>query len=219
MSRCRMLIRRAGFTLLEVMIALAILTSGLMVLVDSQAYSVLMTKETDRLLVATMLAEEKMGELQLLVEKQGFSDQDIEERGDFSDFGTEGLLEDFQMPDLDVDLGDSLEDYQWAYTLREVEISFPDMGGAGEQLASSGYWGETNDEISSSSDESAPGLSDMGIDSDVVTEMLSPYFREVRVRVWWGENEDDLDQVELVSHVINPSGTIIPYGGGSGETE
>ena len=59
----------------------------------------------------------------------------------------------------------------------------------------------------------------MGIDSDVVTEMLSPYFREVRVRVWWGENEDDLDQVELVSHVINPSGTIIPYGGGSGETE
>ena len=219
MSRCRIFVRRAGFTLLEVMIALAILTSGLMVLVDSQAYSVLMTKETDRLLVATMLAEEKMGELQLLVEKQGFSDQDIEERGDFSDFGTEGLLEDFQMPDLDVDLGDSLEDYQWAYTLREVEISFPDMGGAGEQLASSGYWGETNDEISSSSDESAPGLSDMGIDSDVVTEMLSPYFREVRVRVWWGENEDDLDQVELVSHVINPSGTIIPYGGGSGETE
>jgi len=219
MSRCRIFVRRAGFTLLEVMIALAILTSGLMVLVDSQAYAVLMTKETDRLLVATMLAEEKMGELQLLVEKQGFSDQDIEERGDFSDFGTEGLLEDFQMPDLDVDLGDSLEDYQWAYTLREVEMSFPDMGGAGEQLASSGYWGDTNDEISSSSDESAPGLSDMGIDSDVVTEMLSPYFREVRVRVWWGENEDDLDQVELVSHVINPSGTIIPYGGGSGETE
>ena len=87
----------------------------------------------------------------------------------------------------------------------------PDLDGA--------EWGDTNDEISSGSDESAPGLSDMGIDSDVVTEMLSPYFREVRVRVWWGENEDDLDQVELVSHVINPSGTIIPYGGGSGETE
>jgi prepilin-type N-terminal cleavage/methylation domain-containing protein len=219
MTCCRTAARRVGFTLLEVMIALAILTSGLMVLVDSQAYSVLMTHETDRLLVATMLAGEKMGELQLLTEKQGFSDQDIEESGDFSDFGAEGLLEDFQMPDLEVDLEGSLADYKWAFTLREVDISFPDMGGAGEQLASSGYWGETSDEISSSSDESSPGLADMGIDSDVITEMLSPYFREVRVRVWWGSNEDELDQVELVSHVINPSGTIIPYGSSGEATE
>ena len=26
--------------------------------------------------------------------------------------------------------------------------------------------------------------------------------------VWWGENEDELDQVEIVTHVINPSGAV-----------
>jgi hypothetical protein len=44
--------------------------------------------------------------------------------------------------------------------------------------------------------------------------MLGMYIREVRVRVWWGKNakeaEELKDQVILVTHVINPTGQIVP---------
>ena len=47
----------------------------------------------------------------------------------------------------------------------------------------------------------------------MITEMLATYIREVRVLVWWGDNEDELDQVELVTHIINPTGEIIAQDG------
>ena len=54
-----MILRRVGFTLLEVIIALGILAGALVVLVDNQAIAVLATQEADRLTLATNLAQEK----------------------------------------------------------------------------------------------------------------------------------------------------------------
>ena len=57
----------------------------------------------------------------------------------------------------------------------------------------------------------------MGVSSDMITDMLSPYLREVRVRVWWEGIEDDgYDPVETVTHVVNPSGQVIPGAGSTG---
>ena len=36
-----------------------------------------------------------------------------------------------------------------------------------------------------------------------------------RVRVWWGDNEEENDQVELTTHIINPTG-VVTEGGFSG---
>ncbi len=194
---------RRGFTLLEVMIAVAILAGALTVLVHSQATAVLMTSETEKLLVATMLAKEKMAEVQLLMESEGFGEQDIEEDGDFDDFG------DMEDLDLNLDVDDAYEDFEWAYTVRQIELELGgDLTGMAESLAGDGYWGETNSDLQSQSDQAeqqTPGLDDMGVSSDMITEMLGSYIREVRVLVWWGENEDELDQVEVTSHVINAS--------------
>ena len=55
-------------------------------------------------------------------------------------------------------------------------------------------------------------LSDVGVSGDMISEALSPYIREGRVLVWWGENEDETDQVELVTHIVNPSGQVTPAG-------
>ena len=48
--------------------------------------------------------------------------------------------------------------------------------------------------------------------SEMITEMLTPYIREVRVRVWWGkdaeEAEESGNQVVIVTHQVNPSGII-----------
>ena len=42
--------------------------------------------------------------------------------------------------------------------------------------------------------------------------MLGPYIREVRVRVWWGDDADKAeelgDEVIITAHVVNPMGAL-----------
>ncbi len=190
---------RRGFTLLEVVIALGILAVSLVVLLDAQATAVRMTTEADRILTATYLAREKMEEVQLLLEREGFTTGDIEEEGDFSDWGEDRDLGQVLDPE-------DFEDYHWAYTVREIELDLAgDLAGTAQSLAGQGFWGEAGEQADLGG---APDLTDMGIQPDMITDMLSRYLREVRVVVWWGENEDETDQVELVTHAINPSGVV-----------
>ena len=200
--------KTVGFTLLEVIIALGILATSLVVLVDTQATAVLSTTEAERLTLATNLAQEKMMEVQLIMEREGFGEQDIEEDGNFEDFGLE---ED----DLD-DYTDAFEEYRWAYTVREVSLGLAgDMASMAGDLAGTGYWGEEAEDDLSTAD--TPGLSDLGVDGDMIGELLAPYMRELRVKVWWtGIEEDGFDAVEVVTHVVNPSGQVIPGAGAGG---
>lgn len=194
---------KRAFTLLEVIIALAILAIGLTVLVSSQATAVVMTSETDKLRLGTLLAQEKMNEAMLRVEAEGFTATDIDEDGDFSDFGDE----DFRgSQTLDLEIGDVLEDYHWAYTIREIELDLPDLSGAMDTLGANDYFSNASEQnLTPSMDES---IASSFLSPDMVAQQLSPYLREVRVRVWWGENEDGTDQVELLTHAINPSGEV-----------
>ena len=202
---------RAGFTLLEVIIALGILAGAMVVLVDNQAMAVLATSEADRLTVATNLAQEKMMEVQITLERQGFGEQDIEEDGDFDDFGEE----EFRGDELHLNLEENLlEEYKWAYTVRRIEMEFPtNLGDMAGDLAGNGYFGD--DKGSEMDVGGTPDLGDMGISPSMISEHLAGFIREVRVRVWWGENEDETDQVELTTHIINPSG-VVNEGGFSG---
>jgi len=153
---------------------------------------------------------EKMIEVCFMIEREGFGDSDLEENGDFEDFGLE---ED----DLD-DYADAFEEYRWAYTVREVSMGLAgDMASMAGDLAGMGYWGDEAEDDLSTAD--TPGLSDLGVDGDMVGEMLSPYMRELRVRVWWqGIEEDGFDPVEIVTHVVNPNGQVVPGAGAGGLT-
>jgi prepilin-type N-terminal cleavage/methylation domain-containing protein len=195
--------RRSGFTLLEVVIALAILSVSVMILVETQAGALLMSTDADRMQTATYLAEEKMMEAQLILEREGWGSQDIEEEGDFEDFGEE----EFRGGSLQLDIeSDQYDDYKWAYTIREINLDIPsNLGDMAGDLSEGGYFGERDTEEFSGSQ---PDLTDMGISPDMISEYLGAYIREVRVLVWWGDNEDEIDQVELLTHIINPSGAV-----------
>jgi prepilin-type N-terminal cleavage/methylation domain-containing protein len=195
---------RRGFTLLEVVISLGIMATALAVLVQSQAFAVMSAQDAEHLIRSTQLAEEKMMEVQLLTEREGFSDQDMEEDGDFDEFGAE----EFRGDSLDLELEDELNEYKWAYTVRKIEIKMPpNLGGMASDLAGGGYFG---DEKSQEVDVGgAPDLTSMGVSGDTITDTLGEYIREVRVRVWWGDDpENESQMVELTSHIINPAGAM-----------
>jgi general secretion pathway protein I len=199
---------RRGFTLLEVVIALASLAVGMTVLLQTQATAVVMTTEADKVRIGTLLAQEKMAECELYVEKNGFSSDDIDENGDFSDFGAE----DFRADVGDIDIAATLGDYRWAYTIRQIELTMPDdLTGTATDLIGEGYLGDV--EVPESTTDNSLDLGDLGLSSDTVTDQLSSYIREVRVFVWWSDEQDEegnyLDSVELVTHVINPSGFVV----------
>ena len=163
-----------------------------------------MTRDAEKIRIATMLAEEKMIEAQLQLELEGWKTSDIDEDGDFDDLGSE----EFRGSGYNLDLKDTFDDYKWAYTIRKIEMNMPaDMGGMMDDMMGSGYYGDQsqNEDVQNNQMD----LGDIGISSDMITEYLSDYIREVRVMVWWEEDfEETGDYVELLTHVVNPSGVV-----------
>ena len=202
-------IAKKGFTLLEITIALAILTISVAILIDSQGSVAWMLADTNNVRIATLLAEEKMTEAHLFLEEEGWKDSDIEENGDFADFGAE----DWRQGNLRIE--DKLDDFKWAYTIRRIELTLPSqLGSLAEDLGSSGYFG---DQQSEDVQNNTLDLGDLGISPEMVTEYLSGYIREVRVRIWWGEDPEGDEQVEILTHVINPSGVVTETGDQEGQ--
>lgn len=203
---------KRAFTLLEVVVGLGILGLGLMVLVETQMSSLMSSVEAERMARAQQLAHEKMMEVVFLVEVEGFTDSDKGEQGSFEDFGAEAWRGE--------DLGlqrDEVEGFHYAWTLRRIDLNIPtDLSGMAEQLEGTGLI-PPPPEGTERPDNQNLDISAF-VSSDQITEMLSAYIRELRVVVWWGSEEPDVDSpgalpedsVELLTHVINPTGQIKP---------
>jgi prepilin-type N-terminal cleavage/methylation domain-containing protein len=193
---------RGGFTLLEVMIALGILVVTLGILIEAQGTAAEMTWEADRMIVATNLAQEKMAEVRALMEHEGFQDDEIYEEGEFDDFGDEALNVEMR----------ELEDFHYEYLVTEL-----DLGLAGDLAALQANFGDMLGPGPDGAPAPMPDLSSFGISEDMLIEMLQPFIRELRVRVWWGEDSEEAeeygDEVVITTHVINPQGNLLGAAG------
>jgi hypothetical protein len=113
---------------------------------------------------------------------------------------------------LDMEFGKDLEEYHWEYLISEVDIEMlGDLASAAQGLPGAG--GEGDAEMGGPGAGSPlEALGALGIGPDMIAEFLGPYVREVRVRVWWGEDseksEEDGQEVVLTTHVINPGGAV-----------
>ena len=76
-----------GFTLLEVMVALAVLAGALLVVSEVVGGALRNHARAQRLGVATLLARGKMNALQAWYERKGFRDFDEEDEGSFEEEG------------------------------------------------------------------------------------------------------------------------------------
>ncbi len=189
------------------MVALAILVVSMVVLVETQSSAALITLEAERVITATDLANAKMNEALLFVEEEGFTNSDIHETGDFDEFGDDAF---------DLAFGEELSSYHWEYWVSEIDLALAgDIAGMASELNSSGVIGGGGGDAAASplgGEGGGSPLESLGISSEMITEMLTPYIREVRVRVWWGEKSDDAeergDEIVVVTHLVNPTGTV-----------
>lgn len=204
--------RRGGFTLLEVMVALAILVVALVALVESQSTGAEITLEAEQYMTATHLAQEKLVEVRLYLEKEGFGTDDTYEEGDFDDFGDEVL---------DIEFKD-LKEYHWEWLISEV-----DMEQFGDLLAMLDTFTADQEEAVSDREgtegaisEGLPDLTSFGISNETIGMQIARYVREVRVRVWWGEDSDLAEErgheVIITTHAVNPSGDMMNSTGAMG---
>lgn len=198
---------RRGFTLLEVMISVSILALALIVLIQTQGMAALMTEEADHILVATQLANEKLTEVRVLVEQEGFQTSDVHEEGDFDDFGDEALNIEFE----------ALDDYHWEYLVTEVDLDLAgDLAGSMNNLMDTVAPPGAPEGSAAAAGAAIPDLGAYGISEDTLIQMLQPFLREVRVRVWWGDDLEEAEEigneVVITTHVINPRPSIIPQG-------
>lgn len=186
---------------MEVMIALSILVVSLVILVETQTTAAFMTLEADDIVTATGLAQEKMAEVRTFVEREGFSSDDQYEKGDFDDFGDDALNIQFE----------ELERFHWEWLVHEVDLGLAgDLGSSMNGLAGA-MGGPGSEGLPEGAGPDMSGIASM-LSPDMINEAITPFIREVRVRVWWGDEqekaEEDGTEVVLTTLVSNPRGNM-----------
>lgn len=193
MSR-RLAIRRAGFSLLEVMIAMAILSGALTGLTLTLGRAVRAANHARLMTTATFLCRAKLVELEDKFVVDGFTDEagSAEKHGDFK----EGPYKD-----------DAFKRYQWTTLIEKIRLpNAQDMQAAATKLiqdrqqAGSGSGSTPAAPSPSGGTDAGGGLgSSMGSMLGPVKEMLEQGIRRVTVRISWDE-PGALDQrVEVVA--------------------
>lgn len=123
-----------GFTLLEVMIGLALLGFGLAVLIKSASGSIVNTRTTQLMGVSTDLARGKMYEIEEKLLKDGFSDtEQMEENQNFEEEGWESIRYSYKVEEVKLPSWEALQEM----AKRKAEGSGSGAGsgsGSGEEV-------------------------------------------------------------------------------------
>lgn len=164
-----------GFTLLEVVVSLAILGVSLGSLMSSNASSINVVGRARDITIATLLARSKLVDIEQHLYDEGFQLNTEKEKGDFKDEGW--------------------PDYKWEYAIYEVEFDLMNMmqgmdGGDGDggMLGALGMGGGMGAD-DSQKDMMADGIGDMmamlGGLLDPFLQKLGQSIRLVRLTITW----------------------------------
>jgi len=201
--------RRQGFTLLEVMIALAILGMSLMAIFQLNSGAVAMHAYTKRLTVASLLARGKMVDLEQELFQEGFQLDDQELDGDFNEEGWKS----FQwrarivVPDTSKT---SPEQFMGAL----FNLPIGGNSGDGDMLSGlAGMLGGGADSGGAAPPGLPPGATQgasplAGLASGLMTQQFTQMLaqigqqvREIHLTVSWKDG-DQVESLDLVTHVV-----------------
>lgn len=201
-----------GFTLLEVMIALAILSVSLVALAGINSGAINMHSYSKRLTVATLLARGKMADLEQLLQSEGLPLDDDVEEGDFEEEGYPQYRWQAQI------IRPKTEEINVANLMAMTGTGLTGGEAGSDPLASLGalgekFIGDKAPDLSALTGAAggeagaAGGLGGMlgGAMQGQLQAMiddLGKSMREVRLTVAWGEGEH-IDQFTITTHVVS----------------
>jgi prepilin-type N-terminal cleavage/methylation domain-containing protein len=168
--------RQAGFTLIEVMVAIVILAVSISALFNFQSNSVLASARAAKIAVATLLTREQMALSLLELESAINKGEALDEKSDEGTF------------DQDIYPG-----YRWELTVRKIEIPPPPLPDEGAAAVVQNV-------------------------AQMITDSISQAVREVRLKVYWQELENQEEEMEVVTHIIRSrtgvgNKTVVETGG------
>lgn len=201
-----------GFTLLEVMVAVALLSLGIVVLLQVQARSIQLAQQARNLSVATGLARAKLYDCEQDLRKKGFSIGDYDEEGRFEEAG--------------------FENFFWECHGYKPELPVPDATDIASGLGAGGSAGAGD-----SSSGAMSAMAGAGDAAGIGAGMIAPVFsqmaqvvgeaiRELVVIVRWKEG-DSWEQLQVTTHLVDKTGiqqlaagmSAATGGGGSGSPQ
>ncbi len=203
--------KKRGFSLLEVMVALAILSLAFMTMVGINANSYQASAYARQITVATLLARGKMLDVERELQKDGFPESDKEFNGDFSKEGFPTI--------------------RWVATARQVEIDISPLvegflGGevSSESLPSQmqaflgamngqGPDEELNKNLSGNEVQKMLGGGQIEFVFKQISKTLGNSIREITLEITWGKGIEE-ESVKFVQY-ITTSGRISGPGGAS----
>ena len=188
--------KRAGFTLLEVMVAVAILGLSLTALSRSHQNSIRAANRSKLMTTATMLARYKMVELEDELFEKGFSDFKQEDKGDFKKDGFD----------------------RYSYVVKVDKVELPASVNA-ESLANAGKEAAKTEGAGADS-KSSPQSTMMSLGADILAKQmemirnaLEQSIRRVELNVGWKEGSR-AQEVTVVAYFTDPRKVDMAMGGG-----
>lgn len=177
--------KKSGFTLLEVMVAVGLLALGLVVLLQVQARSIQIAQQARNLSVGTGLARAKLYDCTQDLMKKGFSIGDYDESGDFDDEG--------------------FEDFFWECHAYKPDLPVPNTtditSGLAQGAANVGGGGGLTD-TASAAESAGMGAGMIAPFLGQFAQVMGDSIRELVVIVRWKEGTM-WEQIRVTTHVID----------------
>lgn len=171
----------AGFSLVEIMFALAILSFSIMAVYTAVGNSLRASGRSENVRMASMLARQKMAEkmieLQKDLDKGKFPDDQVNDQGNFE-------------PPLDR--------YRWEFAVRKVEIPVVELPGQ-EGAEATGGGPSTSTGTEPGAANQAPAAAQENL-AKLVTKKISESVREITLKVIWEELETE-QSLSITTHI------------------
>ena len=217
-DRSRRLAVAAGFTLLEVMISLAILAVSMVALSGLNGGAVTMQAYARRATEATLLLRGKMNDLEDQLHKDGFSDFDDEKHGTFEDDGAPGYAwrAEILRPDVQLDASQllglmGLGPNQPADAAKSGGALTQGLAGAAAALGLGGQSGAAGTQALAS----GPFAGILQGQAQGFLETLKKSVREVRVTVSWQDGKEERSisasqEMVILPESVGKAGQVAP---------
>ncbi len=197
----------AGTTLLEVVVALGILATTYVALLEVHSGAIRLSRYGRQITIAALLAQNRMEEIEWEMEKDGFPDMEKTDEGKFDEDGFPAFSWQLRISKVELPLGAALEQMVGNLTGSDGEEGSTASKLLG-QLGSAGGAGGLQDMLRSQLGTAGSSAASSLLNPEMLrgqveglAKTLEESIREVQLTVLWGKGEEG-ERLVVTTHVV-----------------